>query len=100
MVRTGPNAGTTNYVWDNESRLVSVGGQTSASYTYNGADARVTANDGQNRTFRRDGTSVTSPVLSDGHLHARDFRATRDRLAVHALGSEERGKPHGFEYGD
>jgi RHS repeat-associated protein len=26
----------------------------------------VTANDGQTRTFRRDGTSVTSPVLSDG----------------------------------
>jgi RHS repeat-associated protein len=66
MTRTGPNAGTTNYVWDNESRLVSINGQTTASYTYNGMDARVTAVDGQNRTFRRDGASVTSPVLSDG----------------------------------
>jgi len=62
------SAGTTNLVYDWESRLTSIsgGGITAETYTYNGLDTRVSKTvTGNTTTYTRDGAYVTDPVLRD-----------------------------------
>ncbi len=61
-------SGTTAFVYDYESRVVSVSGPGFGnSMAYNGLDTRVSlADSGGTKVFKRDGVSVTAPVLGDG----------------------------------
>jgi RHS repeat-associated protein len=60
--------GYTQLTYDYEDRLTNiVGPGVSATYAYNGIDSRVSkAGAVGARTYKRDGTDVTAPVLSDG----------------------------------
>jgi RHS repeat-associated protein len=59
---------TRTYSWDKECRITGISetGQTSASYGYNGFDARATRTfGGATTTFKRDGADPVDAVLSD-----------------------------------
>ncbi|ARU45024.1 hypothetical protein CCB81_13140 [Armatimonadetes bacterium Uphvl-Ar2] len=60
--------GTTTLTYDYESRVTAITGPgISETHTYNGLDTRVgTVQGGVSRTFVRDGSYVTDPVLRDG----------------------------------
>jgi RHS repeat-associated protein len=61
-------SGTTTLTYDYESRVTAISGPgISETHTYNGLDTRVgTVQGGVSRTFVRDGSYVTDPVLRDG----------------------------------
>ncbi len=61
-------AGTTTLSYDYESRVTAISGPgINETHTYNGLDTRVgTVQGGVSRTFVRDGSYVTDPVLRDG----------------------------------
>ena len=61
-------AGTTTLTYDYESRVTAITGPgINETHTYNGLDTRVgTVQGGVSRTFVRDGSYVTDPVLRDG----------------------------------
>ena len=99
-----PGGSVTTLSYDYEDRLTSiVGPGLSASYAYNGADARVgkTVAGGAGRTYRRDGVGVTAPVLSDGlatmvpGISERSNGTTRfshlDRLGTNAKTTDSSG---------
>ncbi len=60
--------GTTTLTYDYESRVTAITGPgINETHTYNGLDTRVgTVQGGVSRTFVRDGSYVTDPVLRDG----------------------------------
>ncbi|MFN7403818.1 MAG: RHS repeat-associated core domain-containing protein [Armatimonadota bacterium] len=60
--------GTTTLTYDYESRVTGISGPgINETHTYNGLDTRVgTVQGGVSRTFVRDGSYVTDPVLRDG----------------------------------
>ena len=60
--------GTTTLTYDYESRVTAISGPgINETHTYNGLDTRVgTVQGGVSRTFVRDGSYVTDPVLRDG----------------------------------
>ncbi len=60
--------GTTTLAYDYESRVTAITGPgINETHTYNGLDTRVgTVQGGVSRTFVRDGSYVTDPVLRDG----------------------------------
>ncbi len=60
--------GTTTLSYDYESRVTAISGPgINETHTYNGLDTRVgTVQGGVSRTFVRDGSYVTDPVLRDG----------------------------------
>ncbi len=60
--------GTTTLAYDYESRVTAISGPgINETHTYNGLDTRVgTVQGGVSRTFVRDGSYVTDPVLRDG----------------------------------
>ncbi len=60
--------GTTTLTYDYESRVAAITGPgINETHTYNGLDTRVgTVQGGVSRTFVRDGSYVTDPVLRDG----------------------------------
>ncbi len=60
--------GTTTLSYDYESRVTAIAGPgINETHTYNGLDTRVgTVQGGVSRTFVRDGSYVTDPVLRDG----------------------------------
>jgi RHS repeat-associated protein len=63
------SAGTTTLTYDYESRVSQITYPSTATntFTYNGLDTRVGKVDSSGtHTFRRDGDTVTSPVLDDG----------------------------------
>jgi len=61
-------SGTTTLTYDYESRVTAISGPgINETHTYNGLDTRVgTVQGGVSRTFVRDGSYVTDPVLRDG----------------------------------
>jgi RHS repeat-associated protein len=61
-------SGTTTLSYDYESRVTAISGPgINETHTYNGLDTRVgTVQGGVSRTFVRDGSYVTDPVLRDG----------------------------------
>ncbi len=61
-------SGTTTLTYDYESRVTAITGPgINETHTYNGLDTRVgTVQGGVSRTFVRDGSYVTDPVLRDG----------------------------------
>ncbi|MDX2065778.1 MAG: RHS repeat-associated core domain-containing protein [Fimbriimonadaceae bacterium] len=63
------SAGTTNLTYDYESRVTQITYPSTATntFTYNGLDTRVGKVDSAGTaTYKRDGDSVTAPVLDDG----------------------------------
>ncbi len=67
-VRINAPGGTTTLSYDYESRVTAISGPgINETHTYNGLDTRVgTVQGGVSRTFVRDGSYVTDPVLRDG----------------------------------